>query len=111
MQGQQDYTNWNSFLERQILKRVTNEAGVVVTNLYGTVVNVHHMELNPHGNDPVEETEFMICFDSQANLEIIDVNTMSEYVMNYNLFPKVPQVIDVHPQVIDFTRNTNNGQP
>jgi len=39
------------------------------------------------------------------------VNTMSEYVMNYNLFPKVPQVIDVHPQVIDFTRNTNNGQP
>jgi hypothetical protein len=44
--------------------------------------------LNPHGNDPVEKVEFMICFDSQANLEITDVNSMSEYVMNYKKFPQ-----------------------
>jgi hypothetical protein len=80
------------------LKHVTNEPDEVVTDVYGTVINVHHKELNPHGNDPVEKAEFTICFNSQANLEIVDVNTISEYVMNYNLFPKGPQVIDVHPQ-------------
>jgi hypothetical protein len=86
------------------LKHVTNQAGVVVTDVYGTVVNVHRKELNPHGNDPVEKAELMIHFDSQENLEIIDVNTMSEYVMNYNLFPKVPQVINVHPQKINVNK-------
>jgi hypothetical protein len=77
----------------------------VVTDVYGTVVNVDLKELNPHGNDSVEKAEFTICFDSQANLEISDVNTMSEYIMNYNLFPKVPQVIDVHPQKINVKKH------
>jgi hypothetical protein len=87
------------------MKQVTNEPGEVVTDVYGTVVNVHRKELNPHGNDPVEKAEFTIRFDSQANLEIVDVNIMSEYVMNYNLFPKVPQVIDVHPQKINVKKH------
>ena len=77
------------------MKQVASEPNEVVTNVYGTVVKVHRKELNPHGNDPVEKTEFTIHFDSQVNLEIVDMNTMSEYVMNYNLFPKVPPVIDI----------------
>ena len=83
----------------------------MVTNVYGTVVKVNRKELNPHGNVPVRKAEFTIRFDSQANLEIVDVNTMSEYVMNYNLdmnynlSPKVPQVIDVHPQKIKVKKH------
>jgi hypothetical protein len=73
------------------MKQVTNEPNEVLTNVYGTVVNVHRKELNPHGNDPVEKAEFTICFDSLANLEIVDVNTMSEYVMSFMLFLKAPQ--------------------
>jgi len=38
-------------------------------------------------------------------VEIVDVNIMSEFVMNHNLFPKVPQVINVHPQkIIEYYR-------
>jgi hypothetical protein len=51
----------------------------------------------------------MIRFASQANLEIVDVNTMSEFVMNYNLHPLVPQVIDVHPQVIDVRKRKHSS--
>jgi hypothetical protein len=69
--------------------------GVVVTDVYGTVINVHCKVLNPHGNDPLEKAEFTICFDSQENLEIVDVNIMSEYVMNYN----------IHPQVINIRKH------
>jgi hypothetical protein len=87
-EGHKDYSDFNSFKDRRILKRVTNEAGVVVAHVYGSVDNVHHKVLHPHGNDPVEKAKFMICFDSQANLEIVDVNIMSEYVMNYNQFPQ-----------------------
>jgi len=103
-EGHEDYSDLSSFVDPPIMKQVANEAGVVVTDVYGTVINVHHKELNPHGNDPVEKAEFTICFKSQANLEIIDVNTMSEYVMNYNLFSKVPQVINVHPQKINVNK-------
>jgi len=42
MQGQQDYSDLTSFVNHHILKRVTIEAGVVVTDVNGTVVNVHH---------------------------------------------------------------------
>jgi len=42
MQGQQDYSDLTFFVNHHILKRVTIEAGVVVTDVYGTVVNVHH---------------------------------------------------------------------
>jgi hypothetical protein len=59
------------------MKQVLNEPNVVVTNVHGTVTEVHRKELNPHGNDPVEKAEFTICFDSQENLEIVDVDTMS----------------------------------
>ena len=100
-EGHEDYSDLSSFVDPPVMKQVANEAGVVVTDVYGTVVNVHHKELNPHRNDPVEKAEFTICFDSQVNLDIVDVNTMSEYVMNYNLFPEVPQVIDMHPQKIN----------
>jgi hypothetical protein len=103
-EGHKDYSDLSSFLDRPVMKQVTNEPGEVVTDVYGTVINFHRKELNPHGNDPVEKAEFTIRFDAQANLEIVDVNTMSEYVMNYNLFPKVPQVIDVHPQKINVTK-------
>jgi len=103
-EGHEDYSDLSSFLDRPVMKQVTNEPGEVVTDVYGTVVNVHRKELNPHGNDPVEKAEFTIRFDSQANLEIVDVNIMPEYVMNYNLFPKVPQVIDVHPQKINVKK-------
>jgi len=67
------------------MKQVASEPNVVVTDVYGTVIQVHRKELNPHGNDLVEKAEFTIRFDSQANLEIVDVNTMSKFVMNYNL--------------------------
>jgi hypothetical protein len=109
-EGHKDYSDLSSFLDRPVMKQVTNEPNVVVTDVYGTVVNVHHKELNLHGNDPVEKAEFTIHFDSQANLEIVDVNTMSEYVMNYNLdmnynlSPEVPQVIDVHPEKINVKK-------
>jgi hypothetical protein len=68
------------------------------------VLSLKFYDLNPHGNDPVKKAEFMTHLGSQANLEIVDVNTMSEYVMNYNLCPKVPQVIDVHPQKINVNK-------
>jgi hypothetical protein len=84
-EGNEDYNDLSSFVRRRVMKQVTNESNEVVTNVYGTVVKVHRKELNPHGNDPVEKAEFTIRFESQANLEIVDVNTMSEYVMNYNL--------------------------
>jgi hypothetical protein len=84
-EGHEDYNDLSSFLDRPIMKQVASEPNVVVTDVYGTVVKVHRKELNPHGNDRVEKTEFTICFDSQVNLEIVDVNAMSEYVMNYNL--------------------------
>ena len=80
------------------MRQVASEPNEVVTDVYGTVVKVHRKELNPHGNDPVEKAEFTICFDSQAKLKIVDVNTLSEYIMNYNLCPKVPQVVNVHSQ-------------
>jgi len=67
------------------MKQVASEPNEAVTDVYGTVVKVHRKELNPYGNDPVESAEFTIRFDSQANMETVDVNTMSEYVMNYNL--------------------------
>ena len=86
------------------MKQVANEPNEVKTNVHGTVVKVHRKELNPHGNDPVEKAEFTIRFDSQANLEIVDVNTMSEYIMNYNLCPKVPQVVNVHPHKINVKK-------
>jgi hypothetical protein len=107
-EGHEDYSDLSSFVDRPVMKQVTNEPGEVVPDVYGTVINVHHKELNPHGNDPVEKAEFTVRFDSQANLEIIDVNTMSEYIMNYNLFPKVPQVIDVHPQKINVKMQKEN---
>jgi hypothetical protein len=100
----EDYSDLSSFVNRPVMKQVASEPNEVVTDVYGTVFNVHHKELNPHGNDPVEKAEFTICFNSQANLEIIDVNIMSEYIMNYNLFPKVPQVIDAHPQKINVKK-------
>jgi hypothetical protein len=87
------------------MKQVASEPNEVVTNVYGTVVKVHCKELNPHGNGPVKKAAFTIRFNSQANLEIVDVNTMSEYVMNYNLCPKVPQVVDVHPQKINVKKH------
>jgi ribosomal protein L35AE/L33A len=46
---------------------------VVVTDVYGTVINVQCKVLNPHGNDPLVKAEFTICFDPQENLEIVDV--------------------------------------
>jgi hypothetical protein len=106
-EGHEDYSDLSSFLDRPVMKQVASEPSEVVTNVYGTVVKDRHKELNPHGNDPVKKAAFTIRFDSQANLEIVDVNTMSEYVMNYNLdmnynlSPIVPQVIDVHPQKIN----------
>jgi hypothetical protein len=104
-EGHEDYSDLSSFLDRPVMKQVASESNEVVTDVYGTVVKVHRKELNPHGNDPVEKAEFMICFDSQANLEIVDVNTMSEYIMNYNVCPKVvPQVVDVHPQKINVKK-------
>jgi len=99
-EGHEDYSDLSSFLNRPVMKQVASESNEVKTNVYGTVVKVYRKELNPHGNDPVEKAEFMIRFDSQTNLEIVDVNTMSEYIMNYNLCPKVPQVVDVHSQKI-----------
>jgi hypothetical protein len=103
-EGHEDYSDLSSFVDRPVMKQVASEPNEVVTDVYGTVVKVHRKELNPHGNDPVEKAEFTICFDSHVNLEIVDVNTMSEYVMNYNLCPKVPQVVDVHPQKIDVKK-------
>ena len=103
-EGHEDYSDLSSFVDRPVMKQVASESNEVKTNVYGTVVIVHRKELNPHGNDPVEKAEFMICFDSQANLEIVDVNTMSEYIMNYNLCPKVPQVVDVQPQKINVKK-------
>jgi len=97
-EGHEDYSDLSSFVDRPVMKQVASEPNEVVTDVYGTVVKVHRKELNPHGNDPVEKAEFTICFDSLASQEIVDVNTMSEYVMNYNLCPKVPQVVDVHSQ-------------
>ena len=103
-EGHEDYSDLSSFLDRPVMKQVASEPNEVVTDVYGTVVKVHRKELNPHGNDPVEKAEFTICFDSQAKLEIVDVNTMSEYIMNYNLCPKVPQVVDVHSQKINVKK-------
>jgi len=103
-EGHEDYSDLSFFVDRPVMKIVASEPNEAVTDVYGTVINVHCKELNPHGNDPVEKAEFTICFDSQANLEIVDVNIMSEYVMNYNLFPKVPQVINVHPQKINVKK-------
>jgi len=97
-EGHEDYSDLSSFVDRPVMKQVASEPNVVVTDVYGTVIQVHRKELNLHGNVPVEKAEFTICFDSQVNLEIVDVNTMSEYIMNYNLCPKVPQVVDVHSQ-------------
>jgi hypothetical protein len=96
--GHEDYSDLSSFVDRPVMKQVASAPNEVVTDVYGTVVKVHRKELNPHGNDPVEKAEFTICFDSQVNLEIVDVNTMLDYIMNYNLCPKVPQVVDVHSQ-------------
>jgi hypothetical protein len=45
----------SSFVNHPIMKQVANEPGEVVTDVYGTVVNFHRKELNPHGNDPVEK--------------------------------------------------------
>jgi hypothetical protein len=109
-EGHKDYSDLSSFVDRPIMKQVASEPNEVKTNVYGTAVKIHCKELNPHGNDPVEKAEFTICFNSQANLEIVDVNTMSEYVMNYNLdmnynlSPEVPQVIDVHTQKINVKK-------
>ncbi len=103
-EGHKDYSDLSSFLDRRVMKQVASEPNEVVTDVYGTVVTVHRKELNPHGNDPVEKAEFSIRFDSHVNLEIVDVNTMSEYVMNYNLCPKIPQVVDVHPQKINVKK-------
>jgi hypothetical protein len=103
-EGHEDYSDLSSFLDRPVMKQVTNEPNEVVKDVYGTVIKVHRKELNPHGNVPVEKAEFMIRFDSQANLEIVDVNTMSEYIMNYNLCPKVSQLVDVHPQKINVKK-------
>jgi hypothetical protein len=103
-EGHEDYSDLRSFVDRPVMKQVASEPNEVVTDVYGTVVKVHCKEINPHGNVPVEKAESTIRFDTQANLEIIDVNTMSEYVMNYNLCPKVPQVIDVYPQKINVKK-------
>jgi hypothetical protein len=103
-EGHEDFSDLSSFLDRPVMKQVTSEPNEVVTNVYGTVIKVHRKELNLHGNVPVERAEFTIRFDSLASLEIIDVNTMSEYIMNYNLCPKVPQVVDVHPQKINVKK-------
>jgi hypothetical protein len=103
-EGHEDYSDLSSFLDRPVMKQVASEPNEVVTDVYGTVVTVHRKELNPHGNDPVKKAEFSIRFDSQTKLEIVDVNTMSEYIMNYNLCPKVPQVVDVHPQKINVKK-------
>ena len=100
----EDCSDLSSLLDRAVMKQVASEPNEVVTDVYGTVVKVHRKELNPHGNVPVEKAEFMIRFDSQANLEIVDVNTLSEHIMNYNLCPKVPQVVDVHPQKINVKK-------
>jgi hypothetical protein len=103
-EGHEDYSDLSTFVDRPVMKQVASEPNVVVTDVYGTVIQVHRKELNLHGNVPVEKAEFTICFDSLASLEIVDVNTMSEYVMNYNLCPKVPQVVDVHPQKINVKK-------
>jgi len=103
-EGHKDYSDLSSVVDRPVMKQVASEPNELVTDIYGTVINVHRKELNPHGNDLVEKAEFTIRFNSQANLEIVDVNIMLEYVMNYNLFPKVPQVIDVHPQKINVKK-------
>jgi len=63
----------SSFINRHILKHVTNEPDVVVTDVYGTVVNVYCKVLSPHENDPVEKAEFMIHFDSQEIIESITI--------------------------------------
>jgi hypothetical protein len=103
-EGHEDYSDLSSFVDRPVMKQVASEPNEAVTDVYGTVVKVNRKDLKPHGNDPVEKAEFTICFDSLASLEIVDVNTMSEYVMNYNLCPTVPQVFDVHPQKINVNK-------
>jgi len=72
-EGHNDCSDLSSFINRHILKHVTNEPDVVVTDVYGTVVNVYCKVLSPHENDPVEKAEFMIHFDSQEIIESITI--------------------------------------
>jgi hypothetical protein len=70
------------FVGQHVVKHVTNEQGERLT-IYGTVEEVFHTVINLHGNDPVQKVQFTIDYGYHKNCDLIYVNTMSEYVMNY----------------------------
>jgi hypothetical protein len=41
-EGHDDYSDLSSFLDRPVMKQVASEPNEVKTNVYGTVVKVHH---------------------------------------------------------------------
>ncbi len=61
---------------------VTNKQGESST-VYGAVVEVFHSVLNPHETDRVQKVQFTINYDYHKDFDVIDVHTMSKYVMSY----------------------------
>jgi hypothetical protein len=80
-EGYVDYTDLSSFVDWCVAK-YNNEQGGRST-IYGTVIEVNCLLLNLHGNDPVEKAQFKIKFDNQEHQDVVDVETLSEYVTNY----------------------------
>jgi hypothetical protein len=80
-EGHVDYTDLSSFVDRRVAK-YNNEQGGRAT-IYGTVIEFNRVLLNLHGNDPVEKAQFIIKFDNQEQNDVVDVEKLSEYVMNY----------------------------
>jgi hypothetical protein len=82
-QGHEDYADLSSFVDQCVAKHVINEQGERTT-FYGTVIEIYCLLLNLHGNDPVENAQLKVIFDFQEHHDVIDVNTLSEYIINYH---------------------------
>jgi hypothetical protein len=77
-----DLSSFVGFIGRRVAKVFPNEQGSRST-VFGTVMAFQDLLLNPNGNYPMEKVQFTINYDFQDHHDVVDVNTLSEYLANY----------------------------
>ncbi len=89
-----DLSSFVGFIGRRVAKVCPNEQGGRST-VFGTVMALQHLLLNPHDNDPLEKAQFTINYDFQDHHDVVDVDTLSEYIANYRKLSQYQRVVNL----------------
>lgn len=89
-----DLSSFVGFIGRRVAKVFPNEQGGRST-VFGTVMAFQDVLLNPHGNYPLEKAQFTINYDFQDHHDVVDVDTLSEYLANYRELSLYQRVVNL----------------